>query len=143
MREIKLRAWDHTHGKMVYPHNCDDQYYLGCDDEFKPVLNVWDDDQESYYQCDSEVMQYTGLKDCNGVEIYTGDIVGFGDDTPKSKLGLYGALGRVFFEEEVAAFNVNLSDGRIFPLADHMMFADKKTCRKVYGNIYENPDLLN
>ena len=57
MREIKFRAW-HTINKVMYNH------------KRIPVLlkNVADDNVWKY-------MQYTGLKDRDGLEIYEGDVL--------------------------------------------------------------------
>lgn len=63
MREIKFRAWDKDKRKMVdweyLVGYCDIDYLFG-NHEHVPDFNV---------------MQYTGLKDKNGKEIYEGDIL--------------------------------------------------------------------
>lgn len=59
MREIKFRAWD---GKQMYYHNWRDRDSQ-VHDLWQFVVNV----------PDGELMQYTGLKDKNGKEIYEGD----------------------------------------------------------------------
>jgi len=66
MREIKFRAWD------IYLKKMFDVKRL----EFLPDgINVVLDDKEESYSDGCEIMQYTGLKDKNGKEIYEGDIV--------------------------------------------------------------------
>ena len=77
---------------------------------------------------DSPVMQYTGLEDKNGKEIYEGDIVK--DDNKKI--------------HEVRFLNASfVIYGEYNNKIQHWVIGQKKATQlKIIGNIYENPELL-
>ena len=125
MREIKFRVWDKANRTMAFGGSFRDIYPTMNREEWSYVIDTPHPD-------DCELMQYTGLKDKNGVEIYEGDIVAMEGSTEQ---GLYG---------EVVWFNDNSCFGwfsRRFP--DDMLrgFANKNRI-EVIGNIWENPELL-
>ena len=114
MREIAFRAWDSYKRRMV--HNAD----VISVDYGKLVYGCYDDN-EDYYEL--ELMQYTGLKDNNGKEIYEGDILIHPDKRRKYKLIV--EYKKTYCEE--------YSDYIGFEIDDRLI---------VGGNIYENPELL-
>ena len=63
MREFKFRVWDSYHQEMI-----NWSQYKG---------DLVSDDFISHGKGPLIVMQYTGLKDKDGTEIYEGDIIGF------------------------------------------------------------------
>ena len=68
MREIKFRFWNKQEKKMLFDTDC----LVVFENKVAELDGCmeWD-----WYYDDCEVMQYTGLKDKNGVEIYEGDKV--------------------------------------------------------------------
>ncbi len=122
-REIKFRAWDYTQYKMreveALLSVCDGSWSVSYDDE--------------NYTDDIELMQYTGLHDKNGKEIYEEDIV-------KQWCGEhpYMNMDDLEYESEYSTEIVKYS-GFGFFAGDYGI---GEVELEVIGNIYENPELL-
>lgn len=103
-------------GKLIWRRIC---YSLNEDD-------FWDDSWAEEMDKDEYVIQqWTGLTDSQGVEIYEGDILKWGEKN-LSKVEFYNGA---FF-----VFGINW--GACWQLAD---YAD---AYKIVGNIFQNPELL-
>lgn len=86
-------------------------------------------ENDSYYgniASEVELMQFTGLLDKNGKEIYEGDVV-------KSCDNQYDGST---FKDLLQV--VEFTEGSFVPVSER-----HSSCFEVIGNIYENPELLN
>ena len=107
-RTIKFRAWDKTLNKIHSWSTIENHF------TFEELLDT------NFF----EAMQYTGLKDKNGVEIYEGDILSY-----------FGFEYEVTFEESAFGWS---EDGQFYAFAEMAIDEIEKT--KIIDNIYENPE---
>jgi uncharacterized phage protein (TIGR01671 family) len=112
MREIKFRAWDEPSQSFVedaMPHKA--RYY------------------------EQPLMQYTGLKDKNGKEIYEGDILFYPEDE-ENIVEMQDIKRPVIWER--GAFRIDVYE-------HWRKVLDDETAEEgeIIGNIYENPELLS
>lgn len=115
MREIKFRAWDVLNKKM-----------LSWGEVFD--LPAWEIFPGTPEQRAFEVMQYTGVNDKNGKEIYEGDIFQFSN----------GNLGEIIWSNLRAGFDVACSNA----MPEELDRTLASSC-EIVGNIYENKELLD
>ena len=83
------------------------------------------------------LMQYTGLQDKNGKEIYEGDIVKYWDSYR------FWAKAQVkYMNGEFAVIRPEVEEGNDISLRDFFLDGPETSGLEVIGNIYENSDLL-
>ena len=116
MKEIKFRVWDNDLEIMSYS---DAEIFITFSDDGICIGYEIDDEIDDY-----ELMQYIGLKDKNGKEIYEGDIV---------KLFEYKVIDNIVLPEEIVTINDIRKGCDALRPSQYM---------EVIGNIYENPELL-
>lgn len=130
MKKIKFRAWDTEREVMAnVSHIGLNDCEVGMEDE---ECRCWNTPYP--YVC--KLMQYTGLKDKNGQEIYEGDIL---KGTTKWKIDEVLAIAYVKWDRGQFDLFTDAPRGSWEDsLFNYMKFYDVE----VLGNIYEDSDLL-
>lgn len=138
-REIKFRAWDLDKKEM---------YAAIPNFEGKSAL-LWYGYELQESGSEDPIMQYTGLKDKNGVEIYEGDIVLIPSEDCVETMDGHSRYetNNILAEIVISPFGVlfisdELNDGYISLFALEDEYCDKEDL-EVIDNIYENEELLN
>lgn len=146
MRDIKFRAWHKNHKKMIYGDN-DSSGRLYLDLNGHPCSEGDAGSMRSpepyfpWYRSDHIIlMQFTGLHDKNGKDIYEGDIVR-GDTSRYRNV----CIGVVEYHGLAFGYWGNQSDGSKWMDTITSAILEPRNIEQgieVIGNIYNNPELL-
>lgn len=117
-REIKFRAWEPSTKSMHYDLSFYSDNGGAIMSKERPLIG-------------GMLLQFTGLKDRNGKEIYQGDFIQNVTDDGK-RLSIF----EIRWQQSSCGFVKEREDGHTFTLEISKYF-------EVIGNIYENPELIN
>lgn len=117
-REIKFRAWHDKYGMKHLDVLALTECTWSCPDYGKFGVSI-------PYQPSFKIMQYTGLKDENNVDVYEGDVVS----------DIYGTHVVEWNDDKCkwqrSDNGHDINDNKYYGIS-----------RRVIGNIFENPELL-
>ena len=114
-RKIKFRMWNDYDKKMIHWNELLE----------KNLANIF-----TIPSYDKWLMQYTGLHDKNGKEIYEGDIV-------KALISGRWFVGKVIYEH--SGFTIDVMNNKALEFGRRGII---EPWTEVIGNIYNNPELL-
>ena len=145
MKEIKFRAWDKETKTMVYSDRSNENVWqVHYDFMFgdNGLRCCWEEEYEdnfgylarSYRELDN-IMQYTGLKDKNGEDIYEGDIVEL-TNIGKMWVGGYYKADKFIVDIKTRTW----LKGEEFGYEGERLIDWEDTV--VIGNIYENQEIF-
>ena len=140
MREIKFRAWDNKKKKWLLGYNYKELGGFSLTGELV-LLGEWSAVIDRFLFCrdgykfdDLKIMQFTGLKDKNGKEIYEGDLV----ISP-------GAKQAMWVEYQAPSFVMRCKTeggSKSKSWCEFALAPTENQVQEIIGNIYENKELL-
>lgn len=124
MKELKIKAWLKKEKKMVS--------IIGIDFNYEYIRYTEDDNlfNENYKTAEFkniELLQFTGLKDNGGQELYEADVIKFND-------GIDDIYGLISYDDEDGTYRVSYEN-----ITEHL--SEREGDFEIVGNIFENPDL--
>lgn len=131
-RKIKFRAWDKV--KQIWcNYKIDDGTVYFMDND----TGCWYRNYPGKYE-NFDLMQYTGIKDINNVEIFEGDIV----EVYKERINFKDTTIVKFDENRASFVLVSQDNDNGYLSYDISYYNYNEVYYRVLGNIYENKELL-
>ena len=162
-REIKFRAWDRANKKMYYdrtfshvdPDTLDEVEFevrhISLNDSLFNITKAsWgvDNSEPVFISHDYVLMQYTGLKDKNGTDVYEGDILRV-PAMSEYEEKTYNSFEVFWHDNDSTPTDCGLVLGRLTPHGNsagghsgYKLKPEHVGKMEVIGNVYENSDLL-
>lgn len=149
INDFKFRGYDTEYEKMTYFD--DEDYLLSCGQILRSKIEWnydYDEERIGYEDVNNKIilMQYTGLHDKNGKEIYEGDIVkayfkkGAWKYNDKNYFGYKS--GKVQYCVDGFILYIENYKEKIYPLSSFGNNNGNINELEVIGNIYDNLELL-
>ena len=124
MKEFKMKAWLKKEKKMVAIIGIDFNYeYI----RYTEDDNLFNSDYKVAEFKDIELLQFSGVKDKVGQELYEADVIKFND-------GIDDIYGLISYDDEDGAYRVSYEN-----ITEHLL--EREGDFEIVGNIFENPDL--
>lgn len=124
MKEFKMKAWLKKKKKMVAIIGIDFNYeYI----RYTEDDNLFNSDYKTAEFKDIELLQFSGVKDKAGQELYEADVIKFND-------GIDDIYGLISYDDEDGAYRVSYEN-----ITEHLL--EREGDFEIVGNIFENPDL--
>ena len=124
MKEFKMKAWLKREKKMVAIIGIDFNYeYI----RYTEDSNLFNENYKTAEFKDIELLQFTGLKDNGGQELYEADVIKFND-------GIDDIYGLISYDDEYGAYRVSYEN-----ITEHL--SEREGDFEIVGNIFENPQL--
>ena len=124
MREFKMKAWLKKEKKMVAIIGIDFNYeYI----RYTEDDNLFNSDYKTAEFKDIELLQFSGVKDKAGQEVYEADVIKFND-------GIDDIYGLISYDDEDAVYCVSYEN-----VTEHLL--NMAGNFEIVGNIFETPNL--
>ena len=136
MRDIKFRAWDARNNEMVFSEATDCFYINTKGVLFMYAIPKSESGLETVYHKSYDVDEFTGLKDCKGVDIYKGDVM--------MKVMVDHSVHRcvIRYSDKHAKFVFSPVMERWDFDIDVVANPYERQSYRVIGNVQENPELM-
>lgn len=141
-REIKFRAWDKEHNSMSEVF----EFHIEMAQVKLRLKTGFGTERYLQFVKNVELMQFTGIFDKNGKEIYEGDVLDITSelftDFGRTPTGKYDTTYKlVKWIEDSWGYKILRSKSRVVG-NEHKILTVSAKWGEIIGNIYENPEFL-